>query len=154
MEVDKAIHRKLAVDLFNMCWAIMGQESRTQEDNDRLERAAMASLYHWSIVGDATNASIGEWMASRVHIVLGNREEALRHAERCMEVTNAADLKDFYLAFAYEARARAHAQLGNSEICRADQLAAVSEPIEEEEDKKIFESDFFGGNWFGLDPAR
>lgn len=132
----------------------MGQESRTQDDKDRLERAAMASLYHWSIVGDATNASIGEWMASRVQIVLGNREEALRHAERCLEITTSAGLKDFYLAFAYEARARAHAQLGNSEQCRSDQRAAVTEPIEDEEDKKIFEGDFFGGNWFGLDPVR
>ncbi len=132
----------------------MGQESRSKVDNDLLERSAMASLYHWSVVGDATNLSIGEWMASRVHVVLGNKEEALRHAERCLEITQNAGLEDFYLAFAYEARARAHAQLGNVEDCRSDQERATAVAIDEAEDKEIFEKDFFGNDWFGLTPAR
>jgi hypothetical protein len=39
--------------------------------------------------------------------VIGSGEQALYFAERCLAVSSNADLKPFYVAYAYEAKARA-----------------------------------------------
>ena len=49
-------------------------------------------------------------MLSHVYAVLGKREEALSYAQETSRLTN---LKDFDLAYSYEASARANATSGN-----------------------------------------
>jgi hypothetical protein len=105
-------------------------------------------------VGNALNQQRGQWLISHVHVVLGHAKEALRHAERCFEITQANKqlMQDFDIAYAFEGIARAHAMLGDEKIamefCGLAQQAGNA--IADEEDRSIFMGDFNGGDWFGL----
>ena len=76
---------------------------------------AQASLYHWrkSHKYESVNEQRGQWMLSHIHAVLGNGKEALSYAEETDRLTKEQDLKDFDLAYSYEALARANAAAGN-----------------------------------------
>jgi len=107
------VHKKLAVELFNLTWDLIERDDRNQAEIDRMIHAAHASRYHWEIAGDAVNIARGEWLISRVYALLGRAEPCLYHARRCLEITLENDLKDFDLAFGYEAMARAAKMTGN-----------------------------------------
>jgi len=74
--------------------------------------AAHAARYHWGHAGTPLNVSIGEWQISRVYAVLGRAEPALYHGRRALEIARRGGLGRFYLAYAYEALARAAAVAG------------------------------------------
>ena len=114
---------------------------------------AHASLYHWrkSHKYKPINEQRGQWMLSHVYAVLGKSEEALSYAEETSRLTTEQDLKDFDLAYSYEALARANAALGNKKECvkwleKAQEAGAL---IQREEDKKYFISDLKSAPWFG-----
>jgi hypothetical protein len=98
-------HRQLGVDLFNEAWRLV--ESRA--DDDRLLHCAHASRFHWGEAPECRpeNLARGEWMCSRVYVVLGRAEPALHHARRCLELCEQHGIGDWDLAYAYEALARA-----------------------------------------------
>ena len=79
--------------------------------------AAHASHYHWLKAGTAVHQQRSEWLISHVYAELGLAEEALRHAQRCLALTEAhrAEMEDFDRAYAYEAMARANALAGNTD---------------------------------------
>ena len=132
--------RRLAVDLFNEAWALLGQSARTVDDDDRMLHAAHASRYHWGEVGTTINAARGEWQCSRVYAVLGRAEPALHHAARCLELTEAAaEREDFDLPFAFEALARAHAVAGADEEAErwCTMARAAAELIADAEDRRL-----------------
>jgi hypothetical protein len=112
--VDPALHRQLAVDLFNRVWALLQSDERTPEQADELVHAAHASAYHWRQIGAPENFARSEWQCSRVYAVLGRPEPALRHARRCLELCEEHGIGDWDLGFAYEALARAHAVAGDA----------------------------------------
>jgi hypothetical protein len=100
------------------------------------------------------NHQRGEWQIARVYTVLGLADMALRHANRCMELTHqhANEMADFDWAFAYECVARANAVAGNRvEAIKHIGLAQkAGEAIKDEEDRKVFFDGFNGGNWNNL----
>ena len=104
---EKATHKQMAVELFNQTWDLMERQDKDQAEIDRMIHAAHASRYHWEIAGGPVNIARGEWLISRVYALLQRQEPCLYHADRCLQVTSENDLKDFDLAFAYEAMARA-----------------------------------------------
>lgn len=106
---------RLAKDLFNLVWRYLEKDKRTPEDIDLMINAAHSSRYHWGEVGAAANIAIGEWQISHVYAVLNRPEPALYHGQRALDVCKKHDLKDFPLAYAYEALARAHALAGNKD---------------------------------------
>jgi len=71
--------------------------------------AAHASRYHWGQAGTALNISVGEWQIARVYSTLGRAEPAEYHARRSLEIARRGRLSPFYVAYAYEALARAAA---------------------------------------------
>jgi hypothetical protein len=107
-------HRKFAVEAFNKTWDLIDKTDRSQEEIDRMINLAHASRYHWEIAGEGVNIARGEWQISRVYAILKRAEPSLYHAKRCLEVTLKNKLKDFDLAFAYEAMARANCIAGNN----------------------------------------
>lgn len=155
-------HKIFAVSLFNRCWEIMGQESRTTADDDELLHAAHGSAWHWSQIGKPANQQRAQWMLSRVNCVLGRLEAALHHAKRCMQITEEntgekelkpeSGLQDFDMAFAIESMARAHTLLGmKAEGDEFRMLAqSVGETIADEDDRKIFFEEFEKGPWVPL----
>jgi hypothetical protein len=110
--LNRAAHRKIGRDLFNHTWSLLDRKRRTKAEDDEMLYAAHASRYHWSHAGTPLNASIGEWQISRVYSVLGRAEPALYHGRRALEIARRNHLGRFYLAYAYEALARAAAVAG------------------------------------------
>ena len=146
--------RFFAIQFNGQTWNLLDNPERTQEEDELMVYSAHASCRHLLEAGTGVNHQRGEWMISRVYSVLGFGEAALRHAKRCLELTEEhADLmEDFDQAFAFESVARAHAVARNQEeALRYIELAQqAGEAIEADESKKIFGSDFDGGDWQGL----
>jgi DNA-binding transcriptional MerR regulator len=144
--LERETHRRLGIDLFNRTWTLMEKEDRTQDDDDEMLHCAHASAYHW-LHGGATDANRArsQWQCSRVHVLLGQPEGALHHAERCLAIVQGAPeaMEQFDLPGAYEALARAHELAGNVEQSRhwleLGRLEAAK--IEDEDDRLIIESD-------------
>ena len=115
--LSRAQHRKVGADLFNYTWSLLDRKRRTKGEDDELLHAAHASRYHWGHAGTALNLSIAEWQISRVYSVLGRAEPALHHARRSLAIARRGRLGRFYLAYAYEALARASAVAGDRRTC-------------------------------------
>ena len=113
---------------------------------------AKASLYHWkhSPNFQPINEQRGEWMISRVFSVLGKGESALSHAKKTIALTEKHRLKDFDLAYAYEALARANAALENTDKCKKwlKKAKEAGNLIEGKENKKHFIGDLEMEPWF------
>ena len=134
-------HRQLGVDLFNEVWRLM----ETREDDDRMLHAAHASRYHWGEApeGMQVNLARGEWQVSRVYTVLGRAEPAIWHAQQCLDHCEAAGVRDWDLAYAYEALARAHALAGNAEAADWKAKArAAGDEIADAENREHFDEDY------------
>tara|TARA_B100000029_G_scaffold514780_1_gene618976 strand:+ start:2842 stop:3327 length:486 start_codon:yes stop_codon:yes gene_type:complete len=146
------IHHYMGIELNQQTWGLLGKKDRNAQDDNRMLAFAKASLYHWhrSHEFKPVNEQRGEWMISHVYAVLGKSEEALSHAKKCWMLTESLNLAGFDLAYAYEALARAHAALGNSDKMNEYFLKAKSagEKIEGKEDQELFLSDLHQGPWF------
>ena len=136
-------HKHFAVNCFNQTWDLIEKEDRTQEETDRMIHAAHASRYHWEYAGEAVNLARGEWLISRVYAILKRVEPCLYHADRCLKITLNHGLKDFDLAFAYEAMARA-CNLAGDEVESAKYIAfakGAGADIADENDRRYFYSE-------------
>lgn len=92
---------------------MLERPGRSEEENEELLHAAHASYYHWSHGGaNRRNLSIGEWHLSRVYSVLGKPDPALHHGRRALDFALEGRLSAFYVAYAYEALARASSLAG------------------------------------------
>lgn len=140
---DRGMHRKIAGYLFNHTWYLLDKKRRTQAENDEMLHAAHASRYHWGRVGRPLNLSIGEWQVSRVYSVLGRPEPAIFHARRALEIAHLNGLGRFYVAYAYEALARAFAIArkphDRDKYIRLAQR--TSEGIRDVDDRRMLEED-------------
>lgn len=136
----QAPHQKFAVELFNLTWDLMDKTDRSQMETDRMIHAAHASRYHWECIGEPVNLARGEWQISRVYAILQRAEPCLYHAERCRQITLENDLRDFDLAFAYEAMARACRLAGKA--AEAEKYLALAreagDQIQNPGDRKYF----------------
>ena len=137
------LHKKLAVDLFNLTWDLLDKEDRTPEEADTMIHAAHASRFHWGEVGTPLEFERGEWQISRVYAVLDRPEAALYHARRCLDLCQANEIGDFDLAFAYEALARAYAIAGDADKSGEyiELAMGAAQQIEDEGNREYFESE-------------
>ena len=78
-----------------------------------------------------------------MYAVLNRPQPALYHATRCLEICTENEIKDFDIAFAYEAMARAHAAAGEKSECeRYIGLAKdAGEQIEDKDSRDMFFSE-------------
>ena len=136
----------------NQTWGLLSKTDRTKDDDEKMVYFAKASLYHWrkSPQFKPINEQRGQWMLARAFAVLNRGDEALVHAETCMDITMNESLKGFDLAYAYESKARAYAAIGDSEKMNKCFLNAKSsgEKIKGDEDRKIFFNDLYKEPWF------
>jgi hypothetical protein len=119
-----------------------------------MECAAFASLYHWLQAGTQIHHQRSEWLIAHVYTILGETESAIKHANRCLELTGAYEnqMEDFDIAYAYEGMARAHALSGNREVAEKflGMAQSAGEEISDAESKKIFMGDLNSGPWHGI----
>ncbi|GGQ47780.1 hypothetical protein GCM10010166_14830 [Couchioplanes caeruleus subsp. azureus] len=135
--------RELARTLFQQTWALLEQESRSSDEDERMIHMAHASRFHWDAVGDDQNRAIGEWQCSRVYATLGRAEPALHHARRCLHYADRPGTDAWLVASAYEGLARAQAVAGDLQAARDSRSRAVAlaETVGDVEDRKIVMAD-------------
>ncbi len=146
--------KRFAMTLNGKVWELLGKAPRTREEDERMVHAAHASCAHWLNTGTGVHQQRAEWLIGHVYSELGLADSALRHALRCLELTEefAEEMKDFDRAYAYEGAARAYALAGEQEQARLFIRLAQErgEAIADAEDRSIFFGDFEGGKWHGL----
>lgn len=144
-------HNKFAVDLNHLVWTLLGKADRTPAEDDKMLNAAHASHFHWDEVGTAVRTR-GEWLIAHVYAVLEQPEATFYHAQRCLALCQEANVKDFDIAYGYEAMARAYALLKQKENCAAylKQAQEAGENIQDAEDREIFLGDVNAGPWWGM----
>jgi hypothetical protein len=149
---EKDAHKHFAVHLFNYTWDLIETPDRTQQENELMVHAAHSSAYHWLQVGAPVNFQRSAWQLARVYTILGDKEKSLYYAQRCYDMTLEQDLKDFDLAFAFEAMARTHALNGNKKEYASFKALAMEagDFIKEEDDRDVFFKDINSGPWFGM----
>jgi hypothetical protein len=140
LAITPAVHRQLAVDLFNHTWTLLDKSDRSPAEDETMIHAAHASAYHWLQVGTPLNFERSDWQLSRVYAVLDRPEPALHYAHHCLEICRVESIGDFDLAFAYEALARAYAT--NQDHDQSQQYLKLAkeagEQIGEEDDRQYF----------------
>jgi len=143
--MDGLSHKELAASCFNKVWDLLEKEERSSEENEQMVHLCHSSFWHWTQVEDHTpqNVSIGYWQLSRVYAVVGRGEEALHYAKRCISVSLEADLPPFFIAYAYEAEARAYKVIGQHRECEnaVAQAYIYVEKIVIEDNKQLVEKD-------------
>ena len=151
-EAEAQVH--FAKQFNGKTWDLLDKRDRSLEENELLADYAHTSLAHWRVAGTGVHLQRGVWMLARVYTVLGNTQLAIQHAKRCLELTEEHKdlLSDFDFAFAYECMARAQALAGNQTeaqkfVAMADEAGSA---IADEEDRDIFQTDFNGGEWYGV----
>ena len=145
-------HRFFAVDCNQLVWKLLETQGRSKEDDLMMLHAAHASYFHWLHGGTPMNMTRGEWMCSRVYAVLREPTSALRHAEQALRICEEHGIKDFDVAFAFEAMARAHAAAGQRYAARQFHVLAAGAALEikDDEDRKIFLQELHAEPWFGV----
>ena len=136
-------HRKQAIASFNSAWDLMEKEERTREEDMHMIHMSHASRFHWGFAGSNLEAARGEWQISRVYSLLKYPESALIHGQYSLALCLENEIKDYDLAFAYEALARAQALAGNRQNARKWYKEALNaaEAISKNEDKDYFLSE-------------
>ena len=151
---ESEAHRHFAAKLNGEVWGLLEKGDRSRAEDELMIHTAHASCCHWLNVGTGVHQQRAEWMITRVYSELGLAEAALRHANRCRELTREhADLmEDFDRAYAHEAMARANAVAGNrAEALQHLQLAeSAGQAIADDQSKQFFVGDLNGGDWHGL----
>lgn len=136
-------HRKQAIASFNATWDLMEKEERTREEDMHMIHMSHASRFHWEFAGTKLEAARGEWQISRVYSLLRYPESAWMHGQYSLTLCLENEIKDFDLAFAYEALARAQALSGKQENARkwCKEALKAAEAISKSEDKDYFLSE-------------
>ena len=151
---EEEAHRLFAAKLNGEVWSLLEEPDRSKLEEESMIHTAHASCCHWLKVGTGLHHQRGEWLITHVYSELGIADTALRHAQRCQELTEeyAELMKDFDRAYAHECLARANAVAGNREqALRYMEFAEeAGQAIEDEENRKIFFGDLNSGNWKGL----
>jgi hypothetical protein len=147
-------HRRFAKSFNAKVWELLARSPRDAAEDEELLLAAQASLYHWQQLGTVLNIQRGHWLLSHVYSVQHEPAGSMKHATRCIELTKAhmSEMKDFDIAYAFEAMARTYALLGDRMNGKEyyDLALRVGQAIKDPEDKQIFMGDFSKGEWHGV----
>lgn len=148
-EISKEQHRSLGVELFNKTWEYMEKADRSAMEDAAMLETAYASSFHWSLCGTALNRQRSFWLISRVYAVLSFPDPCIFFAELCREVTENAleEMKDFDVAFSYEALARAYALGGVMDKASMYYRLALEsgKKIQDPDDRQVFMADIHTG---------
>ena len=112
-------HKKMAVDLFNNTWNYLDRKDLSDEEKDAMVNSSHASRYHWGVRvvngWDATpiNLGRGDWQLSRVYAVIGDGNRAIYYGKSYLAICEKEGIRDWDLAYAYEALARGYAVKGD-----------------------------------------
>ena len=140
-------HRMQGVEANNSVWELVEKDHRTPADDEDMLQRAYASRYHWARAArrGPENVARGAWLVSKVQLLVGQPELALRYAEECLSTCEEHGLVDFDLAYGHEARARALKALGRNAEAHSEWATAHAVPIADPEDRALVETDLADG---------
>jgi uncharacterized protein YndB with AHSA1/START domain len=143
LDVDAEENRDWGRRSNGRCWELLAREARSEAEDGEMVEVAYASAWHWRGVGTVVNEQRAEWMLSHVHAVLGHAAETMRHAQRCLAITEAEGLDGFDRAYAFEALYRAHAIAGDAAAADKwyERAVAAGSEIPDAEDREIYLGD-------------
>jgi hypothetical protein len=154
-DIDKA-HHWFGVEFNNGIFPLLEKPGRTDEETEEMIALAYASTLHWSKFSKHTiaNKARGENMIATALAYAGRKESAMHHAKRNYDIVfnNKNEMADFDFSYALMVMARSLALNGDTGKAKPyydDCLKSIQE-IKDSEDKKIVESDFNSGPWYGL----
>jgi hypothetical protein len=138
-----AAHKHFSAWCFNRAWELIEKPDRTEAEVRLMEALSHASIFHWISRPDCTdkNLSVGYWQASRVQALIGNAQEAIRHARTCLSYST--NLEPFYMGYAYEALARAAGLMDDAANLAAylDRAESLAELVPDERDRQLLAAD-------------
>lgn len=136
-------HKYFAAHCFNRAWDLIEKLNRTPEDDLLMVAMNQASIYHWLNRDDCDNRrlSIGYWQASRIQALIGHADEARRFA--AVSLSYSAGLKPFYVAYAYEALARAAFVAGNvvETAAHLETAKVLAAKVDEKDERELLLKD-------------
>ncbi|MBS4196074.1 hypothetical protein [Lederbergia citri] len=138
-------HKQLAASCFNKVWDFLDKEILSAEEKEEMIHLCHSSFWHWTQVENHTeqNISIGYWQLSRIYTVVGQGENALGYAKRCITIGKEASLDPFYIGYGYEAAARSYSVLKQFDMCQEMMQQAYDcvEKITDIENRKLLLND-------------
>jgi hypothetical protein len=140
-ELPKA-HRWFAVEFNNKAWDLLEKDGRSADQTQEMVHAAHAAAIHWQAVGGPLNDQRAENLLATVYCAARRPEPALRHAQRCLTLSeqNAAEETPFDRATALGCAAQAHKLAGDAaESERLTTLARAAADKLDAEDRSVFD---------------
>jgi hypothetical protein len=138
-----AAHRWFAIELNNLAWDLVESDARAPSDCERMIHAAHASCYHWLEVGTPLNHQRAQCLLATAYAAAGIGEAAVRHAQRCLELSgeNGESQTPFDVATAHGCAARAYAIFGNREKAVQHHSVAIEHVarLDHAEERAVFE---------------
>lgn len=149
-EKENQVHKKFGIEFNNKIWSYFGKSERTAAEDQEMIQYAYASLLHWSLFEDhkIVNIQRGQYMIAKAHLYAGELDEALKHANLCLETTQSHldEMQDFDVAYGFQILAAVHHHLGNSEESTQflNKAQEATQEIEKKEDREYVEKDLAG----------
>jgi len=114
-------HRFFAADCFNKAWELIDKTDRTADEDETMLLLSMASAWHWTQRPDCTdqNMSAAYWQIAHIYGLRKQADNARRYGELALAKAQTKGVPPFFLAYAYEALARAEMVAGNKEQMQA-----------------------------------
>lgn len=150
------LHRYFGVEFNNAIFGFAEKEHLSEEEKEEMIQTAHAAVLHWQKFSNATiaNSQRGYYMVAKAYVKAGEKENALKYANLCFEITskNGDELQDWDFAYAYEMKARTAAMNNDKETFEKFYTKAKEQEakIKDPGDLKYFSQDFKGGNWFNF----
>lgn len=150
--LDPATHRAIAIQSNGRAWELITRAHDLGDDErDELLNVVHTSAYHWKQVGEAVHQVRAQWLIAKANAELGHGPTALRHAQRCSDLTEAAadGVQDFDWVYASEAMARANALCGDSDQAdfHYERAQTAIAAIAKATDRELAAQDLAAGNW-------
>lgn len=138
-----AAHKFFSARCFSMAWDLIEKKDRTPQEDEQMIMLNQASIWHWTQRQDATmqNMSIGFWQAARIYSILGRVENARHYAQLCLDYSK--NEAPFFLAYAFEALARAEMVAGSKDKMREhlDKATELAADVSDKESRKLLLDD-------------
>ena len=142
IEID--LHRKIGSMTNNRSWNLIESPELTAEESEELLATAMASVYHWTQVGDADRFPPRDLLASAALLKLGLTTMSAGFTQRAFAALSQPERADWEQAFAHAIQAW-YAELNgdrDSAVTHYQRAKEIGEEMPDPEDRMIFFNTF------------
>jgi Tfp pilus assembly protein PilF len=138
------VHRKLGSVTNNRSWNLIESAELTPEEAEELLVTAMASVYHWTEVGDLEKFPARDLVAAAALLKLGLTTVSEGFVKRAFEALSQPDRAEWEQAFAFAIHAWYAGLIGDTESANRhyERAKEIGEGMPDPEDRMIFFNTF------------